>query len=614
MSGAKENRSEPRRGPLKLALVAGPLMALTLAAGASTATRGSPGAGAQAPAPVSLGAGVALPPAGPAKLDYRLWRLEELYRDAGLGPARDFAEQQGIRFRDGRVRLLIHENANPFDAGGGQAAGPDDADEALFAALESIIRERVEGLGGAVAGRTLHLIEAELPPGNLQALTGGAEVAWVEPSPRPYPDSVVSQGVRVVGAEELQRSPARHFPSPEPVRVGVLDTGFLGADALLSSDLPTAVVSRSFHPGGISAAGAPSAERQHGTAVAEIVFDMAPGAELFLTNVDSVFGHSQATSWLLSHGVQVINNSLSWFNLGPGDGRGPINFDVQRAVSAGAKWVVSAGNQQERHWEGTFNDPDGDGWHNFSGAAETNPVRLPADGSLTLFLSWDDWFSSDQNYDLFIFFECSDAPGSIYPCTGTGQLPPPATSPPIRLEGASRNAQSGEQPPVEQARVQALGEPVVAHVAIRRVAATRNVRLEAFFVGELEAPPAFLVREGSITIPADTEVALTVGATFWADDRLEPSSSLGPTSDGRIKPDLAAPATVDTVSFGPLGFPGTSAAAPHVSGAIALVKARFGLYTPDEIITILLGRALDKGDPGKDNRFGAGRLELRGVR
>src|SRR5262249_51756233 len=108
-----------------------------------------------------------------------------------------------------------------------------------------------------------------------------------------------------------------------------------------------------------------------------------------------------------------------------------------------------------------------------------------------------------------------------------------------------------------------------------------------------------------------------VGAYCWQNNALEPFSSLGPTIDGRIKPDIGGPDQNSTQTFGPFGgcasfagFPGTSAAAPHVTGAAALVKQANPGFGPAQLRSFLTSRAVDASPPGPDNQLGAGRLFL----
>ena len=143
-----------------------------------------------------------------------------------------------------------------------------------------------------------------------------------------------------------------------------------------------------------------------------------------------------------------------------------------------------------------------------------------------------------------------------------------------------------------------------------RVSATRSVFLEMFFIVDREMQ--YNVPAGSLTIPADSEDVVTAGATLWSNDVIESFSSMGPTSDGRTKPDLTAPDGVSTVSYGFQDFRGTSASAPHAAGAIALMKSRFGVFTLDQIRDILYGRAIDRGIAGHDNTYGRGRLDVIG--
>jgi subtilisin family serine protease len=75
------------------------------------------------------------------------------------------------------------------------------------------------------------------------------------------------------------------------------------------------------------------------------------------------------------------------------------------------------------------------------------------------------------------------------------------------------------------------------------------------------------------------ERAITVGATTAGLDTVAPFSAKGPTGDGRVKPDLVAPGVdiltprsgSDRAGVPYVRFGGTSAAAPYVSGTIALM-------------------------------------------
>lgn len=130
------------------------------------------------------------------------------------------------------------------------------------------------------------------------------------------------------------------------------------------------------------------------------------------------------------------------------------------------------------------------------------------------------------------------------------------------------------------------------------VAAAGNLGYQRFETkdGSYEGYTAF-----SVTDPGNADGVITVGATH----RYRPHtygvsffSSRGPTGDGRLKPDLVAPGErIESClldgSWGELD--GTSMAAPHVSGAAAMLMARYDelIGEPQRIKQILCESATD---------------------
>ena len=120
---------------------------------------------------------------------------------------------------------------------------------------------------------------------------------------------------------------------------------------------------------------------------------------------------------------------------------------------------------------------------------------------------------------------------------------------------------------------------------------------------------------GSISAPGNAPEAITVGATS-INDIVAPFSGRGPSFyEGEQKPELSAPGVnvKSTLWSGYAYFSGTSMAAPHVAGLIALMRSAdlqdgFRDFDVDELEQIIINTSVDLGEIGPDNDYGYGRI------
>ncbi len=103
-----------------------------------------------------------------------------------------------------------------------------------------------------------------------------------------------------------------------------------------------------------------------------------------------------------------------------------------------------------------------------------------------------------------------------------------------------------------------------------------------------------------LIVPADGDSVLTVGASTFAGERAS-FSSCGPTTDGRIKPDVLAPGQGVWTALPNTGFyqpaNGTSFATPIVSGLCALLLENDPTLTPFGLIELLRSTADQASKP-----------------
>jgi hypothetical protein len=116
---------------------------------------------------------------------------------------------------------------------------------------------------------------------------------------------------------------------------------------------------------------------------------------------------------------------------------------------------------------------------------------------------------------------------------------------------------------------------------------------------------------GTLIVPADADSAIAVGAVDPG-GILASFSSPGPTRDGRIKPDVVAQGLlVATLSWmyadNIAGFTGTSASAPLVAGAAALILQKNPDWSPIDVRDALRATASRADSP--DNDYGWGIID-----
>ena len=364
------------------------------------------------------------------------------------------------------------------------------------------------------------------------------------------------------------------------VKVAIVDTGFDGYQDALGTALPRQVVAKSFRADGRLTGS------DHGRRAAEVIASIAPNATLYLVNFSTVTELNAAVDYLVSERVDVVSFSLGYVHNGFGDGSGAVNDAVRRGTSAGQAWAVAAGNWAQQHWSGPYIDGDRDGIHEFATGRPTNSHAFAQGDLITVSLRWDEPpGQACSDYDL----ELRGPDGSL-----------------IR---ASRNIQTCRQDPLESIQVLATQAGTYTVRIPGPVGGGYGRQLDLLFVGSPDRgfPLEQSVAPGSLAAPADNDSVISVGALSQTLQSESLYSSRGPTTDGRFKPNVLAPAA------GAVGgtFTGTSAAAPHAAGALVLLQEAFPRAAREALTGLVVGRAVGVALVAGDS--GARRIELGSV-
>ncbi|MCY4491880.1 MAG: S8 family serine peptidase, partial [Thaumarchaeota archaeon] len=397
----------------------------------------------------------------------------------------------------------------------------------------------------------------------------------------PYSHSSIqtSEGAQVIGSDVLNSMGYMG----KGIKVAVIDTGFDVFNPEIAGNI---ITYQSFFEPNRDIQGKSTFTARHGTGVAEIIVDVAPCVELYLYNFNTNIEFYNLIDHIISRGdIDIISMSLGWYNdAGPADGTNDFAKKVNEARDNGILFVISAGNAAEQHWQGRFSDPDGNGIHNFDDNDEALEIYLQRGVPISIRLSWNDWPTSYQDYDLVL--SGRDFGETI-------------------LLTDSRNYQRGNNAPLE-AFYYIPQSSMYGYISIIKADATEKADFKLFVLDPYRLGENSIA-ESSILIPADADGSFSVGAVHWESHELESYSSQGPTLDGRIKPDIVAPTHVSTTAYN-YPFRGTSAAVPHVTGAAALIMEKYPNATIDDVRAILEATVYDRDT--KTNQDGAGMVDV----
>jgi uncharacterized repeat protein (TIGR03803 family) len=505
--------------------------------------------------------------------------------------------------KDDQGRILVDIKANVTDA----------------------LLQYIGTLGGKVINNfpQYQAIRASIPLTNIEVLAARSEIKFIEPAVRAMVNNVDSQGD---STHQANIARTMFGVNGSGVKVGVLSTS---VDYLTSSQingLVTVLPGQSGIPG-----------TGEGTAMLEIVNDLAPGAQLFFATAQG--GDANLASniqQLQAAGCNIIVDDYLYTDESPFQD-GIVAQAVNNATASGVLYFSAAANSGNKDdgtsgtWEGDFVDsgdinnsllpPNSGHVHSFGGGMLFDKITTngPAGNDLTTVLFWADPLGASTNdYDVYL-------------------LDPTGSS----VVASSTNPQNGTQDPYEcvpnpsSTTNPAVGDLIVivkfsgagrflhlstgrGELAISTQGSTRGHDCATNAFGVAATPAAAPQVLGYPSGPSPNP--------FNSTDQIEPFSSDGPRrvffqADGtpitpgnfsssggavRQKPDITAAdgVTTDVLGFAP--FFGTSAAAPHAAAIVALLKSYDPSLNPSQIRTILTNTALDIMSPGIDRDSGAG--------
>ncbi len=505
-------------------------------------------------------------------------------------------------------------------------------------------REQLAALGATEMQDSpkLGVIQAWVPASQLRAVSELPGVLRVSPpryvfhkqapaqGPLTYKGSADTQGDALLQAAAFRNSTG---DTGQGVSVGVISDG----DQHISSsqktgDLPGGIWDDPKDKGG-SGGFSPASSGDEGTAMMEIIYDLAPGVDRLgfcgpQTSVDFI---TCLNDFKDNISPNVIVDDLGF--------PGSAMFTADTFTSAvqgfaqsnpSIHLVTAAGNDGSGFWQGTWNPTAVSTTVNGVSYTQAMDFRhgstdlllnvRPGD-TVTYIVQWDDPWSdtataNDHNDFDVVVFDAPNGSGTAVACNQGINIGPDPNNP-SATRCAQTNSQSLNTPgpqPVQGS--QWIANQSTYYLEVFGVhGSLANKRIKILVLDEsafqvIVSPSTDGSVYGHAALPKPYEI--TAGAVNASDLRLESYSSTGPAEMGTggthtsvSKPDFVAPDCVRVTGAGGFENPfcGTSAAGPHIAGLMALLISGYPGTSPYKL---LQESATPKGSPVPNGQFGYG--------